>query len=111
MNLIDQVKLFEKYMDLKEISGLLVEGDAGINYDQGNVEFLILYIGGSFNLDMNISDTLLAEEGAFICYNNDEKVPFLERFFKNPLIPTEEELVLFELENGFKYLIPAGGCL
>lgn len=61
----------------------------------------------SFVVSINFSKEAMVGRGFSNFVNQDIDISHLEKYFKYPLLPTEEECTLFEIEFGIKYPIEA----
>lgn len=69
--------------------------------------FLIrLYLNNTYLINIHLRGHLREDLGEFNIYGDNGLVTnHLERRFKHPLLPTEEERTLFEIEFGLEYPI------
>lgn len=65
-------------------------------------------LGGVFMLRRPSATTILVFGQVSIEYPTLGQIHFLEKYFRNPFRPTEEERILFEIEFGIKYPLKNG---
>lgn len=71
-------------------------------------EFLSLSFGiDRMKLEINWVKFMREDFGNFNVYDKMDYIRFIEKHFKYPLLPTEEERTLFEIEFGVSYPIEA----
>lgn len=95
------------------IEDILAEKLSHLNYERLHLDdsSVSRVVFKNFYFDINISGLYRKEWGMYEATNTTDwkfrqlwhHEPFLEHFFENPLHPTKEEAILWELEKGYPY--------